>query len=714
MIEPHVIQWRRDSWQQDKRWRGAQFERLPVLFREPIYREHAALYRDDGQRAGNTFLRETADQIAALNGWIAAAASDEELCEAAVKIADRLGSLCAMSFGAFEVRRAHVLQLAMQIGAELPAVGKKGVTVESQLKRVLDPQFWRRQIRKLHIRRIEAAAIKLGMVRRGVALYVSDEAMQRIRHQRRRNRKMLEATTATNEEGQVFTLAELADVNVSNPAIRRSELMVRIRGFEEIARELGHVGLFITISCPSKFHSAYADTGKRNRKYNGATPREAQAYLTTVWERARARMNREGVSLYGFRVVEPHHDGCPHWHLLVFCAQEHKRRALSAMAEHACAEDAAEIAGRKQVRFKVKLIDWRRGSAAGYIAKYVAKNIDGRNVHGDSIGDNFDGVDAAQGAERVTAWATLWGIRQFQQLGTAPVTLWRHLRKLHAHTMAAAVPAGETLEALLANAAKQEKLVQHFGAAIDSGALWDAATAADAGDWNAYVKAVGGISCKRRNLAIEAMREGKASRYGEQDSVAVIGVAQAHDRFAKTEASAAQRQLDKQAGKQARAAAKVAEWAAKIGERSGYQRKQAIERQQVWAEREQAAGMAAAAAAQQLDQAAAVVGVMDVCIKTKIHEWTVERAQPASREQRGAWTRVNNCTQLLNEFAQGARLISRYQPAAIERGNQNGSYQCNESGRPQTRSHSGGNSARRERCSHQGESDGCEENHLHL
>lgn len=391
-----------------------------------------------------------------------------------------------------------------------------GDTEQEQIARAVDKAWWRRHLRTEFKRRFEHTAIQLGLTYVKTDPYVSRETAIMQEQQNRANAELLEQRTATNEHGQTFTVAELAAKGTGNKAIRRGELMMRIRGFEEVADELRHVGLFWTQTCPSKFHSV----GGTNPKYNGATPRDAQAYMVKVWARQRAALHRLGIRPYGFRIAEPHSDGCPHWHMLLFVAREHADLMAEVMREYALEEDGDEP-GAQENRVKLVRIEAGKGTAAGYIAKYVSKNIDGAGVGDHKTFENgstyvlapdvFGDLEITPSA-RVTYWSQVWGIRQFQQIGGAPIGVWRELRRV------------------------KEETVRQAPEAIRE--AWRACQKIDVGDpaidkqasFAAYLKAQGGPAVRRNRLAIRiAARQveikGRYATYTDEKPVGVYATA---------------------------------------------------------------------------------------------------------------------------------------------------------------------------------------------
>lgn len=375
------------------------------------------------------------------------------------------------------------------------------------IRRCCDPAWWRRSLRRVHGRAFEHAAIRLGFVSVRAGAYASNETVQRRLAQVRRNARMLNAVTMQNEEGHEYTLAELAAKGVGNKAIRRGELMLRMAGCEEIANDVGDVGVFVTVTCPSKYHAVLAKSGTQNPRYNDATPREAQQYLMGVWKCIRAKNGRDGIRPYGFRIAEPHHDGCPHWHILMFCPAKKVQRLIRNMKVYALAEDRNE-AGAARNRIKFVRIEADKGTAAGYIAKYVGKNIDGAHVgehvdvDGNVIAADLVGDAIVAPSQRVEAWASQWGIRQFQAIGQPPVTVWRELRR---------VAAGE-VEHAPAHVRLAWDACQRVTATDDATGEVTVEKAASYAD---YIRAQGGVNMGRDyRIAMAAPLQMREGRYG--------------------------------------------------------------------------------------------------------------------------------------------------------------------------------------------------------
>lgn len=322
--------------------------------------------------------------------------------------------------------------------------GKKPLSpqqCESGCLRLLDGEYWQGKFDIIARRTNEHIAIALGKVRKKYSPYVSKGALQDYKRQQENNKAYLEMMDVINTEtGDKQQLAELVALGSANPEKRRIELMVRCRGLEDIALKEGKVAVFLTITSPSKYH-------KNSPKWNLSSPRDTSDYLCSVWSQLRAKLARLEINYNGVRVSEPHCDATPHWHILLFVEPEKRDLLINTCRAYATAEDEEELwAGwsKHQIavknkknkhsqkhwyspRFVAEIIDPEKGSATGYIAKYISKNINGSKMNGE-IDDEAE-ITVDESAQRVTAWASLWAIRQFQFFGAASVSVWRECRR---------------------------------------------------------------------------------------------------------------------------------------------------------------------------------------------------------------------------------------------------------------------------------------------
>lgn len=474
----------------DREYRNEIFDHYPNAIANVMANIYKDEFKNNGRRDANYWLLKVDEGVN--KGLIDIALSEDaisQLAELKARKCQRLRMLFKSLKSIYEEQAKEVIKFGLK-----PPVITDKVTHMSASKRMTCKQWWRRQMRKMSAREFESQAIRLGMVHSKKSIYVSDAIYGRYLDQARRNIETLSKLEMVNEEDETIDLIELLEHSLANPAIRRGELMTRIAGFDKVALDSGHDGLFLTITCPSRYHARMSKSGDKNPNYAGFNPRQSQDYLNRQFARVRAQLSREGIRFYGFRVVEPHHDGTPHWHLLIFVEKENTLK-LTEIFRHYALEESPNERGAQKRRFVVEHIDRKKGSAAAYIAKYISKSIDGYGVDVDNYGK-----DAKQSAPKIVVWAKTFGIRQFQQIGGPPIGIWRELRRL------------------------KERPSGNLGKAFDY---------ADIGDWAGFVNVMGGPFANRSDRTIKLAKlsatdqltgEIRLNQYMEPASDQVYGV----------------------------------------------------------------------------------------------------------------------------------------------------------------------------------------------
>ncbi|NMP27195.1 replication endonuclease [Rahnella sp. SAP-1] len=377
--------------------------------------------------------------------------------------------------------------------------------VFSSIARLVNDEWWIRQLKAQRTQWRESLLIAAGEVSLQKSGYASKQAIRDVRARRMANMEYLKSRELENvDTGERIDLIDKVMASISNPEIRRMELMSTIAGIEKYAASVGDVGMFITITTPSKYHPTRMVGKKEDRRVNfnhrwdeeAFSPKDGQRYLVKIWGKMRTAFKDHGLKVYGMRVVEPHHDATPHWHMMLFCDRAQRQAVIDIMRSYALKEDGHERGAQNQ-RFECKHLN--KGGAAGYIAKYIAKNIDGYALDGQL--DHETGQALSDTAAAVTAWASVWRIPQFKSIGVPTMGAYRECRRIRGVSLTADFD--ELVEAVR--------------------------VAADAGDFAAYIEAQGGANVPRNTQTVRTARHviDELNEYDEEVQK-VIGIFAPH------------------------------------------------------------------------------------------------------------------------------------------------------------------------------------------
>lgn len=383
--------------------------------------------------------------------------SEQDICEAAKRLA------------LLDLDVQHKISLAEKLlGSVIP-----GKTILSQFHRVNDPRFWRRALRVRIMRAREQVFLRMKLVGHRKEKYASDATTKMRLEQLSRQKLWMESTVMIPR----FYTQQMADAGTKFEPIALAgfakgatehfaKLYTFVNAIDALAVENGLSSGMLTVTLPPTFHPN-PSCGKGS--WNDDSPRVAHKFFCKQWQSIARDLHRVGIRLSGLRVVEPHQDGCPHYHIWMLYRPENETEILSIVMKYFPAKlklraphkkgednshldimyenrsafmssDSRPLTHKKEgAQVELSRIDPTISSGASYAMKYLLKTANVGDELVSQIGTNTkDDAKEKKKREkhretlkRVDAFRSVWGIHQGQLFGIAKcLGVWDELRRL--------------------------------------------------------------------------------------------------------------------------------------------------------------------------------------------------------------------------------------------------------------------------------------------
>lgn len=288
-----------------------------------------------------------------------------------------------------------------------------GKNENTRLKKALDVSHIKRKVNKLAAQQAENANYIMRRV--GNAQHYASLDLIKHRHKKEQNQKRFLKTHKITKDGKELFLEDIA----TTPHARASELFSRAKSLEELADAQGFTFAFFTVTTPAHMH---INPSRGRNSWDGTSPKQASDWLSDNWAKTRAMIAKNDINYFGFWSKEPHKDGTPHMHGVIYAKTEDLDEIERCINYHFAHSKIA-------VDFKIGTSEAKPTS---YITKYILKALgfDGNQTIEKLSDADFETDEAL--ALRASTLA--WGYRRFGFFGTdSKLGLWREARKMKPH-----------------------------------------------------------------------------------------------------------------------------------------------------------------------------------------------------------------------------------------------------------------------------------------
>ena len=295
-------------------------------------------------------------------------------------------------------------------------------------KRARCPMHHRRVLRRRAATARQHLAALLGTIGAGGAPYADHYAVTCWRERQAAAEAFGLSRVLLFEDGQQVSLWGVME---SSRKARLAALYAQTLGLDELADRRGLLPVFITMTLPPQHHP----NPRHGLPYAGLEwedapcPGETDAAMGGLWTLLRARLAADDIDLLGLRVVEPHQDGCPHLHALLYFQDQTQSDRLDWHLQELCPEP---VKG-KRIASKLVTLDRTKAKPATYVMKYLLKCLPAHEDaarHADGAITDGDPDHLAHHAE-VQAWASERRLRRFAWLGLHGIrTTWQRIRAM--------------------------------------------------------------------------------------------------------------------------------------------------------------------------------------------------------------------------------------------------------------------------------------------